>query len=41
MALELLTRKKQKTLIIVHRRQLFDQRIERIQTFLGIKKKKI
>lgn len=41
MALELVARKRQKTLIIVHRKQLFDQRIERIQTFLKLRKKEI
>jgi superfamily II DNA or RNA helicase len=41
MALELAVRKQQKTLIVVHRSQLFDQWIERIQTFLNVKKKEI
>jgi len=38
MGLEIVTRKQQPTLIIVHRRQLFDQWVERIQSFLGIPK---
>lgn len=41
MALELIARKKQPTLIIVHRKQLFDQWIDRIQNFLSIPKNKI
>ena len=41
MALELIARKKQPTLIIVHRRQLLDQWIDRIQSFLSISKNKI
>lgn len=40
-ALELIARKEQPTLILVHRKQLFDQWIERIQSFLGIPKDKI
>jgi superfamily II DNA or RNA helicase len=36
--LELATRRKMPTLILVHRRQLLDQWVERIQTFLGIPK---
>jgi superfamily II DNA or RNA helicase len=39
--LELITRKKQPALIVVHRKQLFDQWIERIQTFLSIPKNEI
>ena len=39
--LELVARKRQPTLILVHRRQLFDQWIDRIQSFLGIPKDKI
>lgn len=38
MGLELIASKKQPALILVHRKQLFDQWIERIQTFLGITK---
>jgi hypothetical protein len=34
--LSIIAQKKQPTLIIVHRKQLFDQWIERIQSFLGI-----
>ena len=41
MALDLIVKKQQKALIIVHRKQLFDQRIARIQEFLGITKKEI
>jgi superfamily II DNA or RNA helicase len=41
MGLELIARKKQSALIIVHRNQLFDQWVERIQSFLGILKKDI
>ena len=36
--LELAARRKMPTLILVHRRQLLDQWVERIQTFLGIPK---
>ncbi|MEO6667875.1 MAG: DEAD/DEAH box helicase family protein [Ferruginibacter sp.] len=36
MGLGIVASKKQPTLIIVHRKQLFDQWIERIQSFLGI-----
>src|SRR5208283_3790649 len=36
--LELAARRKVSTLILVHRRQLLDQWVERIQTFLGIAK---
>ena len=39
--LELIARKKQPTLILVHRKQLFDQWVERIQSFLSIPKKQI
>lgn len=39
--LELIARKQQPTLILVHRKQLFDQWIDRIQNFLGIPKDKI
>lgn len=37
--LELIARKKQPTLILVHRKQLFDQWIDRIQNFLSVPKK--
>lgn len=36
--LELIARKSQPTLILVHRKQLLDQWVERIQSFLGIPK---
>jgi len=39
--LEIITEKRQPALIIVHRKQLFDQWIERIQSFLKIPKKEI
>ncbi|GAB6012642.1 TOTE conflict system archaeo-eukaryotic primase domain-containing protein [Viscerimonas tarda] len=39
--LELIFQKKQPTLILVHRKQLFDQWIDRIQNFLSIPKKQI
>lgn len=39
--LEIIAKKKQPALIIVHRKQLFDQWIERIQDFLKIPKKNI
>ncbi|MDD4403698.1 MAG: DEAD/DEAH box helicase [Parabacteroides sp.] len=39
--LELIAQKKQPTLILVHRKQLFDQWIERIQNFLSISIKQI
>ncbi len=39
--LSIVAQKKQPALIVVHRRQLLDQWIERIQTFLGIPKYKI
>jgi superfamily II DNA or RNA helicase len=38
MGLEIVARKQQPALIIVHRRQLFDQWVDRIQSFLGIPK---
>ncbi len=38
MALEIVARKQQPTLIIVHRRQLFDQWVDKIQSSLGIPK---
>jgi hypothetical protein len=41
MGLELISRKQQPALIIVHRKQLLDQWVERIQSFLGIPKKEI
>lgn len=41
MALTIVARKQQSALIIVHRKQLFDQWIERIQSFLGIPKYRI
>jgi len=40
-ALKIIAEKQQPTLIIVHRKQLADQWIERIQTFLGIPKNEI
>ena len=40
-ALEIIAEKRQPALIIVHRKQLFDQWIERIQNFLKIPKKEI
>lgn len=39
--LELVVQKKQPTLILVHRKQLFDQWIDRIQSFLSIPKQNI
>jgi superfamily II DNA or RNA helicase len=39
--LEIISKKRQPALIIVHRKQLFDQWIERIQDFLKIPKKEI
>jgi len=39
--LELIAQKRQPALIIVHRKQLFDQWIDRIQSFLKISKKEI
>lgn len=39
--LELIARKNQPALILVHRKQLLDQWVERIQTFLGIPKHEI
>lgn len=39
--LELIARKRQPTLILVHRKQLFDQWMDRIQSFLRIPKDKI
>jgi len=41
MCLEIINRKKQKSLIVVHRKQLLDQWIERIQDFLSIPKHEI
>lgn len=41
MGLELIARKQQPALILVHRKQLFDQWTERITTFLGISKNRI
>lgn len=41
MWLELIARKKQPAIIIVHRRELYDQWIERIESFLWIMKKDI
>jgi superfamily II DNA or RNA helicase len=41
MGLEILAQKQQPALIIVHRKQLFDQWMERIQSFLGIPKFRI
>lgn len=40
-ALKIIAEKKQPTLIVVHRKQLADQWMERIQTFLGIPKNEI
>jgi superfamily II DNA or RNA helicase len=39
--LELIARRKQPAIILVHRKQLLDQWVERIQTFLGIPKRDI
>jgi len=39
--LELIAQKKQPTLILVHRKQLFDQWIDRIENFLSIPRKQI
>ena len=41
MALSLIAERKQPALIIVHTRELLNQWIERIETFLGIPKNKI
>ncbi|MTI86539.1 MAG: DEAD/DEAH box helicase [Balneolaceae bacterium] len=41
MGLELIARKQQPALIVVHRRQLFDQWISRIESFLGIPERNI
>src|SRR5258708_1330646 len=41
MGLELIAKKSQPALILVHRKQLLDQWIERIQSFLGIPKRDI
>lgn len=41
MGLDLVVRKSQPTLILVHRKQLLDQWVERIQSFLKIPKKEI
>ncbi|HWK03814.1 MAG TPA: DEAD/DEAH box helicase family protein [Puia sp.] len=41
MGLHMIAERQQPTLIIVHRKQLFDQWIERIQSFLGIPKFRI
>ena len=41
MSLEIINRKQQRSLIVVHRKQLLDQWIDRIQSFLGIPKHKI
>ncbi len=41
MGLELIIRKEQSTLILVHRKQLLDQWVDRIQSFLKIPKKDI
>jgi superfamily II DNA or RNA helicase len=38
MALSIVAQKQQPALIIVHRKQIFDQWMERIQSFLGIPK---
>lgn len=41
MGLELIARKRQPALIVVHRKQLFDQWIDRIVSFLGIPEREI
>jgi superfamily II DNA or RNA helicase len=41
MGLQIIAQKQQPALIIVHRKQLFDQWIDRIQSFLGIPKFRI
>jgi len=41
MGLQMIAQKQQPALIVVHRKQLFDQWIERIQSFLGIPKFRI
>lgn len=41
MGLELIARKRQPALIVVHRKQLFDQWIDRIESFLGIPEREI
>ena len=41
MGLELIARKQQPALIVVHRKQLFDQWINRIESFLGIPEREI
>ncbi|MDR9367283.1 MAG: DEAD/DEAH box helicase family protein [Balneolaceae bacterium] len=41
MGLELIARKQQPALIVVHRKQLFDQWIDRIESFLGIPEREI
>jgi len=41
LGIELIARKCQSALIIVHRKQIFDQWVERIQDFLGLAKKDI
>jgi len=41
MGLELIARKQQPALIIVHRKQLFDQWIDRIESFLGVPERDI
>jgi superfamily II DNA or RNA helicase len=41
MGLELIARKRQPALIVVHRKQLFDQWIDRIESFLGIPERDI
>uniref|UniRef100_UPI0030EB1ECB TOTE conflict system archaeo-eukaryotic primase domain-containing protein n=1 Tax=Rhodohalobacter sp. 8-1 TaxID=3131972 RepID=UPI0030EB1ECB len=41
MALELVVRKHQPALIVVHRKQLFDQWIDRIESFFGIPEREI
>ena len=41
MGLELIARKRQPALIVVHRKQLFDQWIDRIASFLGIPEREI
>ncbi|MBQ7073846.1 DEAD/DEAH box helicase family protein [bacterium] len=40
-ALDLITQKKKKSLIVIHRTQLLQQRISKIETFLHIPRKEI
>ena len=41
LGIELISRLKQKSLILVHRKELLDQWVERVESFLGIPKKEI